>query len=54
RDRLPALAVLNLDLAGAKLELRLLGASHQVLPGSWSGKFRPAGPVWRDARDARD
>ncbi|GHE66504.1 DUF2617 family protein [Streptomyces vinaceus] len=31
RDRLPALAVLNLELAGAKLELRLLGASHQVL-----------------------
>jgi hypothetical protein len=31
RDRLPALAVLNLELVGAKVELRLLGASHQVL-----------------------
>ncbi|MER5870276.1 DUF2617 family protein, partial [Streptomyces sp. NPDC002044] len=31
RDRLPALAVLNLELDGAKVELRLLGASHQVL-----------------------
>ncbi|MFB7465056.1 DUF2617 family protein [Streptomyces sp. NPDC056224] len=31
RDRLPALAVLNLELSGAKVELRLLGASHQVL-----------------------
>lgn len=28
---LPALAVLNLHLSGAKLQLRLLGASHQVL-----------------------
>ncbi|MFE2344344.1 DUF2617 family protein [Streptomyces sp. NPDC059431] len=31
RERLPALAVLNLELMGAKVELRLLGASHQVL-----------------------
>ncbi|MEV6329499.1 DUF2617 family protein [Streptomyces sp. NPDC051909] len=31
RDPLPALAVLDLELAGAKLQLRLLGASHQVL-----------------------
>lgn len=31
RERLPALAVLNIELAGAKVELRLLGASHQVL-----------------------
>ncbi|MFD7614820.1 DUF2617 family protein [Streptomyces sp. NPDC059828] len=31
RGPLPALAVLDLELAGAKLQLRLLGASHQVL-----------------------
>ncbi|MFD4373302.1 DUF2617 family protein [Streptomyces sp. NPDC058486] len=31
REPLPALAVLDLDLSGAKLQLRLLGASHQVL-----------------------
>lgn len=31
RDPLPALALLDLELAGAKLQLRLLGASHQVL-----------------------
>ncbi|MER8002018.1 MULTISPECIES: DUF2617 family protein [unclassified Streptomyces] len=31
REPLPALAVLDLDLAGAELQLRLLGASHQVL-----------------------
>ncbi|MFD9406117.1 DUF2617 family protein [Streptomyces sp. NPDC059989] len=31
RDRLPALAVLKLELSCAKVELRLLGASHQVL-----------------------
>ncbi|MFI2783745.1 DUF2617 family protein [Streptomyces sp. ALB3] len=31
REPLPALAVLNLELAGAKVQLRLLGASHQVL-----------------------
>ncbi|MFI5860989.1 DUF2617 family protein [Streptomyces sp. NPDC051546] len=31
RERLPALAVLNLELGGATVELRLLGASHQVL-----------------------
>ncbi|MGW1775604.1 DUF2617 family protein [Streptomyces sp. NPDC002104] len=31
RERLPALAVLNLELGDAKVELRLLGASHQVL-----------------------
>ncbi|MFE9255624.1 DUF2617 family protein [Streptomyces sp. NPDC006879] len=31
RDPLPALAVMKLELAGAKVELRLLGASHQVL-----------------------
>lgn len=31
RDPLPALAVLDLDLSGARLQLRLLGASHQVL-----------------------
>lgn len=31
REPLPALAVLDLELTGAKLQLRLLGASHQVL-----------------------
>ncbi|MFI6644310.1 DUF2617 family protein [Streptomyces sp. NPDC050504] len=31
REPLPALAVLDLELDGAKLQLRLLGASHQVL-----------------------
>ncbi|MFF9346952.1 DUF2617 family protein [Streptomyces sp. NPDC014734] len=31
REPLPALAVLDLDLAGARLQMRLLGASHQVL-----------------------
>ncbi|MFF9147824.1 DUF2617 family protein [Streptomyces sp. NPDC055051] len=31
REPLPALAVLDLELAGATLQLRLLGASHQVL-----------------------
>ncbi|MGW3516908.1 DUF2617 family protein [Streptomyces hydrogenans] len=31
REPLPALAMLNLELSGAKLQLRLLGASHQVL-----------------------
>ncbi|MFJ8617509.1 DUF2617 family protein [Streptomyces clavifer] len=31
REPLPALAVLDLRLAGAKLQMRLLGASHQVL-----------------------
>ncbi|MEU2156855.1 DUF2617 family protein [Streptomyces sp. NPDC019396] len=31
REPLPALALLDLELAGAKLQLRLLGASHQVL-----------------------
>ncbi|MFB7939613.1 DUF2617 family protein [Streptomyces sp. NPDC127049] len=31
REPLPALAVLDLELSGAKLQLRLLGASHQVL-----------------------
>ncbi|WP_338677684.1 DUF2617 family protein [Streptomyces sp. SCSIO 30461] len=31
REPLPALAVLDLELAGAKMQLRLLGASHQVL-----------------------
>ncbi|MFF9849460.1 DUF2617 family protein [Streptomyces litmocidini] len=31
REPLPALAVLDLELLGAKLQLRLLGASHQVL-----------------------
>ncbi|MFE7775341.1 DUF2617 family protein [Streptomyces sp. NPDC057445] len=31
RDPLPALAELDLELSGAKLQLRLLGASHQVL-----------------------
>ncbi|MFC5802127.1 DUF2617 family protein [Streptomyces formicae] len=31
REPLPALAELDLELAGAKLQLRLLGASHQVL-----------------------
>lgn len=31
REPLPALAVLDLDLAGAALQLRLLGASHQVI-----------------------
>ncbi|GAA1506643.1 DUF2617 family protein [Streptomyces albidochromogenes] len=31
REPLPALAVLDLQLDGAQLQLRLLGASHQVL-----------------------
>ncbi|GGX74250.1 DUF2617 family protein [Streptomyces minutiscleroticus] len=31
REPLPALATLDLDIADAKLQLRLLGASHQVL-----------------------
>ncbi|MEW2548651.1 DUF2617 family protein [Streptomyces sp. NPDC047002] len=31
RGPLPALATLDLDLAGARLQLRLLGASHQVI-----------------------
>ncbi|MFE6461854.1 DUF2617 family protein [Streptomyces cinereoruber] len=31
REPLPALAVLDLELSGAKIQLRLLGASHQVL-----------------------
>jgi hypothetical protein len=31
RGPLPALATLDLDLSGARVELRLLGASHQVL-----------------------
>lgn len=31
REPLPALAVLDLELGGSKLQLRLLGASHQVL-----------------------
>ncbi|WP_199551706.1 DUF2617 family protein [Streptomyces sp. N35] len=31
REPLPALAVLDLELADAKVQLRLLGASHQVL-----------------------
>ncbi|MBT3165482.1 DUF2617 family protein [Streptomyces sp. Vc74B-19] len=31
REPLPALATLDLELQGARLQLRLLGASHQVL-----------------------
>ncbi|WP_058047504.1 DUF2617 family protein [Streptomyces roseifaciens] len=31
KDPLPALAVLDLQLAGSQVQLRLLGASHQVL-----------------------
>jgi hypothetical protein len=31
REPLPALAALDLELAGARIQLRLLGASHQVL-----------------------
>ncbi|MCX4549847.1 DUF2617 family protein [Streptomyces sp. NBC_01387] len=31
REPLPALAVLDLELDGAKLQMRLLGASHQVI-----------------------
>lgn len=31
REPLPALAVLDLQLGGAEIQLRLLGASHQVL-----------------------
>ncbi|MEU0088659.1 DUF2617 family protein [Streptomyces sp. NPDC006274] len=31
REPLPALAVLDLELSGAHVQLRLLGASHQVL-----------------------
>ncbi|MFD3917674.1 DUF2617 family protein [Streptomyces sp. NPDC058595] len=31
REPLPALAVLDLELSGAKVQMRLLGASHQVL-----------------------
>jgi hypothetical protein len=38
REPLPALATLDLELSGAKLELRLLGASHQVLLEARQGK----------------
>lgn len=31
REPLPALATLDLELSGARLQLRLLGASHQVI-----------------------
>ena len=31
REPLPALAALDLELDGAQVQLRLLGASHQVL-----------------------
>lgn len=31
KEALPALAVLDLELSGARLQMRLLGASHQVL-----------------------
>ncbi|MCQ0024566.1 DUF2617 family protein [Streptomyces somaliensis DSM 40738] len=31
KEALPALAVLDLELAGTRIQLRLLGASHQVL-----------------------
>ena len=31
RDPLPSLATLDLELSGTKVQLRLLGASHQVL-----------------------
>lgn len=31
REPLPALAVLDLELGGSRLQMRLLGASHQVL-----------------------
>ncbi|GAA1357960.1 DUF2617 family protein [Streptomyces beijiangensis] len=31
REPLPALATLDLELTGAKLQMRLLGASHQVI-----------------------
>ncbi|WP_374986636.1 DUF2617 family protein [Streptomyces fradiae] len=31
REALPALAALDLELGGARMQLRLLGASHQVL-----------------------
>jgi hypothetical protein len=37
REPLPALATLDLELAGAQLQLRLLGASHQVLLKEESG-----------------
>lgn len=37
REPLPALATLDLELTGAKLQLRLLGASHQVLPEEEQG-----------------
>jgi hypothetical protein len=37
RGPLPALATLDLDLSGARVELRLLGASHQVLLDDDSG-----------------
>jgi hypothetical protein len=37
REPLPALATLDLELAGATMQLRLLGASHQVLLEEESG-----------------
>lgn len=37
REPLPALAVLDLQLGGAQLQLRLLGASHQVLLAEGGG-----------------
>ncbi|MCS0638695.1 DUF2617 family protein [Streptomyces sp. LP05-1] len=38
REALPALAVLDLELSGAILQLRLLGASHQVLLEEGGGR----------------
>ncbi len=39
REPLPALATLDLELSGAKLQLRLLGASHQVLVEEERGQW---------------
>jgi hypothetical protein len=38
REPLPALAVLDLELGGATVQLRLLGASHQVLVDEERGR----------------
>ncbi|MDT0310596.1 DUF2617 family protein [Streptomyces sp. DSM 44917] len=37
REPLPSLATLDLDMAGARVQLRVLGASHQVLLESREG-----------------
>lgn len=57
REPLPALAVLDLELAAAKVQLRLLGASHQVLleEGAYLLRDRrlPAGEQYAAAAGGR-